>query len=502
MGKLIEIKKLKHIQSLTFEIPDPGVYLLSGLNGSGKTSLLACLYRIGDSRAFSRHFRASVKSKLLDNFDKAEITYTLNGKSVTYAYGGERWVPTPRAESKLLASFGYGEVIYIGATADRISPRPEDFQPNKLSIAPQDIRDAANLIFSTTKFHNLKVINLKPGPGNQAFLLQATSPPNATYFSERNFSLGEICILKLLRQLVACKKGAMILIDELELALHPRAQIELLKYLRSFAPTRDLTVIFSTHSVSLLKSVPKENILFIDQAGGTAVTLQGCYPAYAIGSMASGEERAPDAVLYVEDEAAVYCTEALVQMYLDKKSAVSPALRPTTQIMPIGPFISVVRHLVGSDAVLPSSTKSAAILDLDVKNESVAAWTANGNHNLLAEFSAQHTRLRYLPWTPEVGLVSFLQQPGAIAQQAFRAHFGNNLLTVLPADIGVIPTTAGGPQRDACKKAVTNVTRTLKTHLAALSEREVKRQVYAVFVKWYFDNNVRQVMSLMASVLP
>jgi predicted ATPase len=229
MGKSIQIKKLKHIQNLTFEIPDPGVYLLSGLNGSGKSSLLACLYRIGDSRAFSRHFRASAKSRLLDNFDKAEITYTLNGKSVTYAYGGERWVPTPRAESKLLARFGYGEVIYIGATADRISPRPEDFQPKKLGSAPQDVRDAANQIFSTTKFDTLKVINLKPGPGNQAFLLQATSPPNATYFSERNFSLGEICILKLLRELKACKKGAMVLIDELELALHPRAQIELLK---------------------------------------------------------------------------------------------------------------------------------------------------------------------------------------------------------------------------------------------------------------------------------
>ena len=497
----IEITKLKHISNLRFDIPSKGVYLLSGRNGAGKTSLLACLHRIGSSQAFARTFPSSTRSIYLDNFNDSLITYTVNGSVVTYAYGGERWVPRPRANSKLLRNLNYPEVVYIGATADRITPRPEDFRPNRLGTASSDIRDAANKIFDTKKFDTLKTINLTPGAGNQAFLLQASPPPKATYFSEKNFSLGELCVLKLLRRLRDLKKGAMVLIDELELALHPRAQIELLNHLRAFAPTKDLTIIFSTHSVSLLKSVPRSSILFIDQAGGSPVIIKGCYPAYAIGNMASGEERAPDAVIYVEDDAAVHVVEALLLLYLQVKYGTDPVLRPTVQILPIGPFMSVVRHLGGSDAVLPSATQASAILDFDVKDESVADWTASGNHALLAEFQNFAGRVHYLPWTPEVGLVGYLQLPGRVAEQSMRAHFSNHLLSIRTSDIGNIPPTSGGPQRRACKAAITNVARHFGSLLPTMSENEVRRRMFGVFAEWYFANNRESVMPLLGAIV-
>src|ERR1700733_12959622 len=97
VGK-IEIRNLRHIRELNFDIPGPGVHLLSGSNGAGKTSVLACLRRIGNSTAFAQHFAASRRSDSLDNFDGAEITYSLNQSQVTYAYAGERWVPRPRAQ--------------------------------------------------------------------------------------------------------------------------------------------------------------------------------------------------------------------------------------------------------------------------------------------------------------------------------------------------------------------------------------------------------------------
>lgn len=111
MRRTIEIKSLKNIGSLEFEIPDPGVYLLAGKNGSGKTSLLACLRRIGYPNAFPQHFITSSQSKSLDEFGNAKITYTLGDKSVAYSYGGERWTPKPRSQSKLLNEFGYPNVL-------------------------------------------------------------------------------------------------------------------------------------------------------------------------------------------------------------------------------------------------------------------------------------------------------------------------------------------------------------------------------------------------------
>lgn len=502
MSKSIEIKQLKHISNLSFEIPEPGVYLLSGRNGAGKSSLLACLHRIHSSQAFARHFRASAQSHILDNYDNAEIAYHVNGASVTYAYAGERWVPRPRSNSKLLKKFGFPEVVYIGATADRITPRPEDFEPRRLGVASAEIRDAANRIFSTSKFDALKVINLTPGAGNQAFLLQASPPPGATYFSERNFSLGELCVVKLLRRLKDCKKGALVLIDELELALHPKAQIELLAHIKAFAPTKNLTVIFSTHSISLLKSVPRKDILFLDVNGTTTTTLRGCYPAYAIGNMAYGEERAPDAVIYVEDDAAAHVTEALLHLYLASKHGANPVLLPTVQILPIGPFMSVVRHLAGSDAVLPATTRTSALLDQDVKSESVADWHAAGNHAMLAEFQRHAGRVQYLPWTPEVGLVSYLKLPNDEAQQAFRQSFVNQLLTVQVDDIGVIPAAGGGLQRKACKKAVSNVAERFANQLPMMTTTEVRRRMFSVFASWFFTKNRAAVMQLFGALVP
>jgi ABC-type cobalamin/Fe3+-siderophores transport system ATPase subunit len=69
----IEITGLKHIASLNFEIPRPGVHLLAGPNGVGKTTLLACLRRIFDSNSFRRHFATSRASDQLDRFESAVV---------------------------------------------------------------------------------------------------------------------------------------------------------------------------------------------------------------------------------------------------------------------------------------------------------------------------------------------------------------------------------------------------------------------------------------------
>lgn len=499
--KSIKIINLKHIAELEFELPEPGVHLLSGSNGAGKTSLLACLHRIGNPNAFARHFQPSTRSNSLDNFDSAQINYTLGADTVTYAYGGERWVPRPRSNSHLLKKFGYPEVLYIGATADRITPRPEDFALVRLGQASQEIRDAANKIFATQKFDGLKVINLTRGAGNQAFLLQATPPPKATYFSERNFSLGELCVLKLIRRLKECRKGALVLIDELELALHPRAQIELFKYLKEIAPTKNLTIVFSTHSVSLLKSVDRNNILFLSRSGTTLTTIKGCYPAYALGNIAYSEERAPDVAIYVEDDAAVDVTEALLQLSITRKFGAHIPLHPNTQVLPIGPFMSVVRHLAGSDAVLPQSTRVTALLDADVKTETLANWRVDNNYDSLAEFQQHEGRLAYLPWTPEVGLVDFLRNPGGDAEAKFRNHFRNHTLLVRTQDIGNIPQQSGADQRKACKRAVTRVAKHLLLSCPNMTEREIKRHMFSVFAEDYFQKNQLQMMALFGPML-
>ena len=278
MTKSITIRKLKQIDHLEFHVPPPGVHILSGTNGSGKSCLLTCLLRICRPNAFQSGFLTSKMSDSLDPFSNAEITYSINNTAVSYKYSGERWSPNPRSQSKLIESFGYSSVIHDAANAERIEPRPEDFKPKNVREAPKSLRDAAKRILSNEKSNDLKIVNGRIGVGVEAFLmlLGHTKPGKLgkpIYYSEQNFSLGEICILKLLRQLETCPHTSLVLIDELELALHPKAQVELLRYLEAIAVDETLTVIFTTHSANLIKSADRDRFYIVVKI--TAANLHG-----------------------------------------------------------------------------------------------------------------------------------------------------------------------------------------------------------------------------------
>lgn len=500
MIKQITIENLKHIKKLTFDIPNPGVTLLAGANGAGKTSVLACLRRIGQSHAFANQFSSKQSTPHLDDFGDARITYTLGTDTVTYAYGGERWVPRPRSNNGLLDQFGYPSVLYIGATADRLTPRPEEFTLRRVRPEKASIREAANLILGTDKFDQLKKINILRGVGNSAYLLQISPAPQAKYISERNFSLGELCVLKLLRDLEECSANSLVLIDELELALHPKAQIELVKYLQKIAADKNLTVVFSTHSVTLLKRFNRKGILFLESNEGVVTPLKSCFPTYALGNIAYDEERAPDVILYVEDEAALYVSEALVRLCIGQRFAQAP-LFPTVHVVPVGPFISVVRFLPRSGALLPVNTKSYALLDQDVETETLANWREHENFDLLAEFQRLDGKIKYLPWTPEVGLINFLSQNRILAQRQIREELNCPAYSLPQAILANIPNIAGGAQRDACKNIVKSICSEIGGLRPNNSDDTVRKTLFTIFARWYFENHRGAAMGLFSPLI-
>lgn len=348
---------------------------------------------------------------------------------MAYAYRGERWTPRPRSNADLFARFGYPSVTYIGATADRITPRPEDFDTRYIRAVSQIIVDAANMIFETDKFSMLRTINLSRGTGNEAFVLALNSNP-MTYHSEKHFSLGELCVLKLLRLLMQVHNNSMIIVDELEMALHPRAQVKLLRYLEEQARTKSLTVIFSTHSVTLLKTIDHRQIIYLEKLeNGETKSIFGCYPTYAIGNIAAEEETLPDIMLYVEDVFARDVLTAFCEMFVNDKFR-DPTERPTIKIIPVGGFQEVVAFLDRNRAVLPNRVTQKAVLDEDVSSETLKDWRSRGNHAQLAKFERLQDDIKFLPFTPEVGLMNYIAQNMAAIEQNLRIRCGDNQLRI------------------------------------------------------------------------
>jgi energy-coupling factor transporter ATP-binding protein EcfA2 len=437
-------------------MPNQGVWLLTAGNGAGKTSLLACLRRIGNPNAFPMHFPSSLESESLDNFSGASVTYSVNGDEVEYGYRGARWASRPRKNSHLLQNFGYPSVVYIGADADRLTPRAEDFEPRRTRPAATALIEAANRIFETDKFENLKTINLTQGAGNRAFLLRTCDDP-LQYHSEKHFSLGELCVIKLIEKVRECPNQSLILIDELEMALHPKAQIQLYRYLEEVARAKRLTIIFSTHSVSLLKSVSHRRIIYLsrDETGSIEV-VQGCFPTYAIGNITLGEEKAPDAVLYVEDNIAKAIVEPLVKLILQNKLAASN-LFPDVRVIPIGGFDAVVQFLTQHGVLLPNGTRAFALLDNDVKVETVAEWQRANKYQQLADLDRLGNKIDYLPWTPEVGMVAYMRDRREQAERKFRETFGTAMICLDQSFFHGLNNLQGAELRRKAKKIVAKI---------------------------------------------
>lgn len=421
MATKLTIENLKNIQHLEFEIPERGAYLLTGSNGSGKTSLLTCLSRIRNSGAFQRGFRSS-EHPSLDSHRGASVKYEIGGASVTYTYVEERWAPLPRRNSGLLANCGYPEVKYIAADGDRVEPKKDEFTPRSVRLTGQPLRDDLNNIFSTQRFDELCYINLKRGGQNKAYLIRQTRPgKTALYFSEKNFSLGELCVLKLLLALEGIVNGSLVLIDELELAVHPRAQSKLFHHLVKIAREKELTIIFSTHSVTLIKTTDRRKILFLQSTNGKVVCRKDCYPTFALGQITSGEEVAPDCAIYVEDDSAKKCTEAMIQLY---RRQMSPLVaQPTVVVVPLGGFSQILEFMDKAPQLLPANTKVMALLDEDVQTESLAGYHARQDHYMLGLFQRLNGSVRYLPWTPEVGFIELIQQAPEQHENGLKEYF-------------------------------------------------------------------------------
>nr|WP_313041227.1 AAA family ATPase [Brevundimonas diminuta] len=498
MPGVVEIRNLRNIVKLRFPIPDRGVWLLTAGNGAGKTSLLACIRRIGYANAFPAHFPVSLKSDRLDNHSSGSITYEIGDDKVEYAYRGERWTPRPRSHANLLARFGYPSVTYMGATAERITPRPEDFEPQRVKAAHPGIVSAANRIFDTNKFSQLRTVNLAPGVGNDTFVLSIGGRP-PSYHSEKNFSLGELCVLKLLRHIHAVPNNSLIIVDELEMAVHPRAQVKLLEYLQEESKKKNLTVIFSTHSVTLLKIAETKKIIYLErQLDGEIKPIFGCYPTYAIGNIASEEESLPDGVIYVEDSFARDVVSALFDQFADERYD-DPSVRPTVKILPIGGFQEVVAFLERNRAILPDRCRQRALLDGDVADEVLDEWK-RANNPRLAIFQRMHQKIAHLPWAPEVGVADFFHDNLVIAEQGIKDRFRDNQIHVSGIVRGYDTMLAGPARRRDAKRVMSEIVETIHIRTGR-SKDHIQDEICREFAKLSWNNIRADFIRVFAPVV-
>lgn len=139
-------------------------------------------------------------------------------------------------------------------------------------------------------------------------------------YSEAFAGSGEVAVTSCVVQILRAQRGTLVLLDEPEVSLHPGAQERLLAFLSKMARTKQLQVVFSTHSPHLVTALPNDAIKAFHQLDdGRFVVLPASHPYAAfrrLGVVAGGEVR-----VLVEDQLAKSVVKQALMLLPDQAQA-------------------------------------------------------------------------------------------------------------------------------------------------------------------------------------
>lgn len=428
MTKKVIIDNIKNIKHMEFCIPTPGLYVVTGKNGSGKTTLFTCLSRIKNSNAFRTGFPASNGNDRLDFFS-GYIQYEVDGESTKYSKRSSgKW--KANKQNDVLSLMGYPQVVNITTKDERVFMQT-DITPRKNHRGDDWINEKLNQIFGTDKYSSMIRITtgqLYRGRGKSAVdtrrrnIAYAIPVEDGRFYTERNFSFGEIVLLNLLYDIHNVSNGSLVLIDELELALHPSAQIRLLSCLKEMADEKGLTILITTHSASLIRSQKDVILLEEGNESGQIDVMYHCPPAKAIGAIGMREDTMPDIVILVEDDMAKALFMELKRKYF---SYYPEQAYLDIRVLEIGGYKNVINFYVeANNYVFYDNVFVTAFMDKDVETD-VIPYPQYGNQEDIQRYHDHSRFLKFLPYTPEVLLVKTYIERKQQFLQSLRAEYSN-----------------------------------------------------------------------------
>lgn len=491
--KTLHIENLRGVRSLDFEVPAyAGAFLLTGANGAGKSTVLSCLAQLGDPEALNKFFTPDIRfvdSTAGEVFAESLVRYEAGNYHVTFHFRNGAWEPqNPDPMEKTFQEFEFSNVVFTGARRKHYPADGELFSIKDIKRVPDEVSNGAAAIFDDERFYHLHTITSKTD-GREYFLVHRFQGGQDFYFSDNNFSAGERAVLQLLMLLKRLPRHALILIDEAEMALHPKAQKRLLEYLERAALEQDHTILVSTQSASLIRISDPRKILFLENdESGSMVCRRNVYPAAILGEMAIVEEILPEIMLLVEDQEASMLLEAIVEKLRNNMDIQFPY----TKILPVGGYMQVVILMDNLGRVFPPYVKRRAVLDQDAERPIRKAISDPGasQHEIVARNSKN---IYFLPCAPEQGVIQLLESGIRRHGEGLTKVFGGTHIPLSNIMNDFRYREIGGDSRSDCKDKLTFIVRGISRYTDE-PEVLVRKKLY----RYYADNHYRNLRELKA----
>ena len=214
---------------------------------------------------------------------------------------------------------------------------------------------------------------------------------------------GEDIVIGVLYVLQECPPGSLVVIEEIEVGLHPEATSRLAEELQVAALAKHLQVVVSSHSYAFLDAVPRNARVLLEPSGNDHVVIPGPTARFALATMAGVAD--PELFIYCEDEFA----GAII------KYALPSFARRRVKVIAVGSN-SAVAKAAATHMKAGFGPQAMVVWDGDVTAANVEDWLKPAR----AIYSDGEIAWAKLPGncSPEEWTVSQLANPGALSTVA------------------------------------------------------------------------------------
>ncbi|WP_035853117.1 AAA family ATPase [Deefgea rivuli] len=382
----LEIENLRNIKKFKISLPfEKGVYAVTATNGTGKSTIFSALAKVVYRAALKNYFRA-------DGDSQSKITYRLNGEENTWVKGISWNKANHQSKDILVNGFFEGSIIF----GNRFSDAHTSLLSGSSKIKTVDVCDASDFVKENLgfilknnktaypKLMRVKSISVAKGMGFNS--IPYINEIDGKWIHQFKMSSGEFLIIGLLHYIQTkleyksdkkIEDIGLIIMDEVELALHPAAQNRLSILLNKISAEHNFCVYLSTHSPQIINNIRPDNIYHIESSlSGSLEVINPCYPAYATRCMNTADGF--DLLLLVEDELAKNLVEKSIRAQGFHRSRL-------IKVLPCGGWEKTLElhEEMQSSVVAGVKCKIISILDGDIKQDYKAKYE-NGAKNKIS----------------------------------------------------------------------------------------------------------------------
>ncbi len=262
----ISLRNVQHIATLEFslDLARHGILAIVGKNGVGKTTLARAIRNLILADTFATTAGADIFRS------DSQIIYEIDGTSRTFIFDPKIGSLNCRQAipSTWRTDFAVELSIPAGDRFNFFKSLSESDLEIRRALALDDFATPSELIaflqaiYPGSGFENLAEVKVRKSS------YYCVRQPDGRYIREDYLSSGEYFLINLYKRIRLQKK--LIFVDEIDISLDASAQVRLLDELRKLCETYQSNVVFTTHSLAMIRMLRPGELRYFSKTRGNA----------------------------------------------------------------------------------------------------------------------------------------------------------------------------------------------------------------------------------------